>query len=409
MRFAPVAICALAAFSSTTFAQSSPYIATVVDADAKLWAGKSTSYPVTSTLKPGDSVWVDREDENGWLAVQDPPGKVYSLSWVSFQFVSGFVTAKPTPQNVTVEDDTTLCPGQLDSSKPLTTVRLAKVPKGTILTVVGQKVTVDGKSWFPVLPPAGDYRYIPKQMVKPDRTLNTSFTIRDNTPPTTAIPAGSTIPPTPTVPIAAVIGPPATLPGTVPSLPSGISTSPPAPPKPVVNHPLWAQAEAAEQDGRLTDAENLYFQLAQAMNQPGGDHDVANLCYTRIHAIREKLRAKPATTGTGTPRTALGLPSPPSAAGGSLPPVEASAAPLPPTSSKPIASGTLTRARVDVDGRMTYVLEISPGISILYVVAGPGVDLGRCLNKRVDLYGTSLTRKDLQKPLVVASNVEIVP
>ena len=57
-----------------------------------------------------------------------------------------------------------------------------------------------------------------------------------------------------------------------------------------MKHPLWAQAEAAERDGRHDDAEKLFFQLAREMNEPGGDHDIANLCYTRIHSLREKKR-----------------------------------------------------------------------------------------------------------------------
>src|SRR5205823_11586297 len=63
-----------------------------------------------------------------------------------------------------------------------------------------------------------------------------------------------------------------------------------APTKPAVNHPLWAQADQAEKDGKIDDAEKLLFELARKMNEPGGDHDLANLCYTRIHALREKKR-----------------------------------------------------------------------------------------------------------------------
>ena len=71
-----------------------------------------------------------------------------------------------------------------------------------------------------------------------------------------------------------------------------------------MNHPLWTQAEAAEREGRYADAEKAYFDLAALMNGAGGDHDIANLCYTRIHALREKKRNAGAATavasGTGT-------------------------------------------------------------------------------------------------------------
>ena len=67
-----------------------------------------------------------------------------------------------------------------------------------------------------------------------------------------------------------------------------------------MNHPLWGQAEAAERDGRHDQAEQLYFALARAMNEPGGDHDIANLCYTRIHSLRERKRGASAGSTSNT-------------------------------------------------------------------------------------------------------------
>jgi len=124
------------------------------------------------------------------------------------------------------------------------------------------------------VPPAGDFRYLPKHAVKYERPA-AAVVVRDASPP-------------PSAPVASL--PPAG---------GGAGERPAAPPpepattagKPAVQHPLWTQGEAAERDGRFDDAERAYFQLAQVMNQPGGDHDVANLCYTRIHTLREKKRA----------------------------------------------------------------------------------------------------------------------
>lgn len=445
MRIALVALGVWAA-AATGFGQSAPYLASVSGSDAKLRAGPSEQFPITAALKPGDPLWVDHEEDSGWLAVQDPPGRIHSVSWVSVQFVSGFDTSKPTPQHVTVEENTTLCPGSPGDAQPLSYFRRTQVPQGTILTVLGPKTTVDGKSWYPVLPPAGDYRYIPKQQVKADRTLNTSFTIREAAaapaaippsanippaavpaganPPPAAVPAGANPPtpvpvgnpPPPAVP-AGVMGPPvmpapSSPSGTAPAATSSAAKPPtpaatpaptdPSPPKPVVQNPLWAQAEAAEKDGRLDDAEKLYFQLARLMNEPGGDHDIANLCYTRIHALREKRRATPVPPGAlrstlSSPQT-VGAPPPPAAP------------PPPPGDVEPIATGKLIRwPALRIDGRVTFALEISPGATIVYVVAGPGVDLERCVDKRVKVYGSSTTRKDLSKPLVVASSAEVTP
>jgi len=176
----------------------------------------------------------------------------------------------------------------------------------------------------------------------------------------------------------------------------------------VVQHPLWAQAEAAEQAGRLDDAEKLYFQLARLMNEPGGDHDIANMCYTRIHSLREKKRTSSSGTTTSAPRAAIGNAPVPANASMTLP----IGSVLPPGggNSRPgvIASGKLTRSALYIDGPRSYALEGTPGVTLVYVVAGQGVDLYPYLDKRVDIYGTSTTRKDVSKPVVVASSVEQV-
>lgn len=426
MRFAFVAPFILACASSVALGQTGSFVATVTDTGAKLRAGPSEQFPDTATLHVGDPLLVDHEEPNGWLAVQDAPGKLYSVSWVQMQFVN-FDKSKPIPQNVTVEADTTLATGQIGVAEPSTYYRRAKIPAGSILTVIGDKVTFEGKSWYPVVPPAGDFRYILKQQIRSDKTGNTSsYTIRESSssqvvglPPTgTTTPTNSNIPPQP-IATSPVIGGPPVLPavgtpatgGTV-AIPASMSSSP-TPGKPIVQNPLWTQAETAEQEGRLDDAEKLYFQLARSMNEPGGDHDIANLCYTRIHSIREKKRASSSNPAPVTPRPVIGSAvqtgNTVQTVSVTVPPTAGSSQSPAADSSRPgyIATGKLARSVLWVDGQRTYWLEgIQPGVAQVYVVPGPGVDLERVINHRVDLYGTSSTRKDLSKPLVVASRVE---
>ncbi len=423
MRFTLVAAFTLVGVSSVAFGQSGPYLATVIDSGAKLRANTSEVYPDTATLRQGDRLLVDHEESNGWLAVQDAPGKLYSLSWVIMQFVD-FDTTKPLPQNVTVQDDTTLAPGQIGVAQPLTYIRQTKIPAGTILTVIGQKVLYEGKSWYPVIPPSGDFRYIPKQLVRMDKIANVSgYTVRESSatqfpnalPPASITPVSSNIPPQPLATTPNIIGGPPSLPTVGTPVSNGSSTVPaitassPTPAKPVVQHPLWAQAEAAEKDGRLAAAEDLYFQLARLMNEPGGDHDIANMCYTRIHSLREKTQKQTSTSGTptSTPRTTIVNPT--QSINANLTPTVGLASPPVGGNLKPgvIASGKLTRSVLDIDGRKTFALEDSMGQRLAYVVAGQGVDLERYLNKRIDVYGTSTTRKDVSKPVVVASSVEL--
>ena len=86
-------------------AQSGPYLAVVSDTEVKLRAGPSDRLPETGTLKKGDTVIV-HDEENGWVAVQDVPGRLSSVSWVQTQFVD-FNPQKTTPQDVVVRNNHT--------------------------------------------------------------------------------------------------------------------------------------------------------------------------------------------------------------------------------------------------------------------------------------------------------------
>jgi hypothetical protein len=355
--------------------QAGPYHATVGDAEVKLRAGPSDQFPETATLRPGSLLIVDHEEPNGWLAVTDPPGRAYSMSWVQMQFVNEFNNTKPLPQAVTVEEATTLAAGQIGSTQPLH-VRRVKVPAGTGLLVIGEKAQFEGKTWYPVMPPAGDFRYLPKQAVKYDKPAAAAFTVRDATPPPAAPPA---IPAGGSRPTAGDSFGPATTAG-----------------KPAVQHPLWAQAEAAERDGRLDEAEKLFFQLAQVMNQPGGDHDTANLCYTRIHTLRERRRSA-GTVASTNPRPATGGTP---ARSGSLPPEPRE------DGVRWTGPGKLVRSGLAPEGRRTYALTSERGDTLWYVVAGQGVDLERYVGTRIDVYGTASNYRGLTKPYMVASRVE---
>jgi hypothetical protein len=411
MRSTLVTLVILCSLPATTFGQSGSYLATVAEDGAKIVAGPGDQYPSTGSVHQGDSLFIDHEEPNGWLAVQVAPGKMYSVSWVPIQFVN-FDTTKPTPQNVSVEEETKLAPGQIGTANTVTNIRLTTVPAGTILTVIGPKTTVDGKSWYPVIPPAGDFRFIAKKSVRTDKVVNTSYTVHDNAiSPLPATPAsGSVAQASSNIPPQPVALGPATgglAPAPVMGAPVAVTASTPATPaKPIVQNPLWTQAEAAEQDGRLDDAEKLYFKLAQLMNAPGGDHDIANLCYTRIHSLREKLRAASPGTSATTPRSVVGSTAQLSKA--SVVTTDTAAIPSA-VNQKPgyAATGKLSYSALWIDGQRTYAVEGTPGVTQVYVVAGTGVDLDRYINKRVDIYGSSSTRKDVSKPVIVASGAEM--
>jgi hypothetical protein len=408
-------------FASRAAAQQPPYRAVVIDPEVKVRAAPSDQLGDTGTLPHGTVVIVEREEENGWLAITAPYG---SVSWVAAQFINDPAHDQQAPKNVSVEadDGVTLAVGRAGLGQPLD-VRRAKIPNGTALLVIGPAVKVENKTWYPVAPPAGDVRYVTKSSVQFERAAANNYTVRasasETAPPIppAATPAGAAapvVPPPGTTPIATVPGP-----GSSP-----IAATLPAASKPVVNHPLWVQAETAESENRLADAEKAYFDLAALMNGPGGDHDIANLCYTRIHAIRERKRAN--NTGGQPPADRGVRPGPPQAlptangsngsastksdpvaanAGGNSKPGGAAAGDPPDW----IGPGVLRLSALTLDGieRKTYALESSPGVVKLYVLAGPDLDLSKYVNKKVSVFGAPQSREGLRKQVVVATKVDL--
>ena len=387
----PVAVLVLAALPATAFAQNGPYLAVVADAEVRMRAGESDRFPDAGTLYRGTRVFVDHEESGGWLAIQAPPG---SVSWVQMTFLE-FDARKPLPENAMVTDEVTLVAGRVGFAQPLMEVRRTKVPAGTVLTVIGEKAVQDGKTYYPVAPPYGDFRYIPKSSVQSERAANTSFSVRttDTSNPAGAVPAAATGTPG--------IAAPA---GGFPTAPTGTARL-----SPTVNNPLWAQAETAEREGRSSDAERLYFELARVMNEPGGERDVADLCYTRIHKLREKPRTGVAASlpPAREDRTTL---APPSREAVTLPPA---AKDTRPATTVPAAergewskSAVLVKANIAIDGQQTYALETSPGNVLAYVIGASGLELERYKNRRIVVFGTTANRRGVSKPVIVATAVD---
>ncbi|MCS6864371.1 MAG: SH3 domain-containing protein [Gemmataceae bacterium] len=383
-------------------AEPAMYRAVVTESEVKMRAGPSDSFPETGTLHRDQVVIVEREENNGWLAITAPHDAV---SWIAFAFVEDLAPQKPTPKNgfVHSEGEVTIAAGKPGEFQPLHT-RRQKIPQGTRVLLIGPPVEFAGKKWWPIAPPPGDVRYIPKTAVRFDQPHHPHFTVRITESNTSGSSPGATSSTAPTNDRVA----------SSPS-PSPLAPAQSTPPRPAIHHPLWTQAEAAERDNRLADAEKAYFELAALMNGPGGDHDIANLCYTRIHALREKKRntlaSQPLAPGVPPPAkddrgVRPGTPQP-------LPAADSrsnTTRPSQPTDPRGQWSGPgmLLRSAVTLDGlnRKTYLLESSPGEVKMYVLAAPGVDLEKYLGQRVEVYGVLQTRPGLKKPYMEAFAVE---
>lgn len=330
--------------------QSGPTLGTIVMEEVIVRGSPRTDGPDCGTLRRGSTVVVHREIEgSGWLAIQPPPG---SISWINHLFVELEEPEGTTfPQNaiVTADGPVKLAAGRPGVREPLE-VRHATVPKGTILLVIGEKVQTASDDirtkWYPIVPPADDFRYLPKEAVQLDGPAGAGFVVKSpNSSPT--VPSASRSSPT------MMTGKPAGWP----------------------SHTLWVQAEAAEQAGELDKAERLYFDLARQMNAPGGDADLANLCYTRIHAIRERRRQ-----GENTRRTE------PAWRGEATRRVDSPSAETPRGQWSGI--GYLRKVTAfTINGQTVYALEDSRYRVQLYAIAAAGVELDRYIRKQVDLYG----------------------
>ena len=366
-------------------AQAAPTLGTLL-VDSPLRGAARSDATETGSLAKGAQVIVHHE-EGDWLAVQPPRG---SVSWISHLFLE-FPDKTPNagfPKNAVVrsDGDVKLAVGKAGQSKPLD-IRKTAVPDGTIVLVIGPAVKSDsdGSTWYPIVPPEDDFRYLLKSAVQQSSATAPGFVV--------------------TSPVINTASPPSTASLAVPS-PQAVKPNWP-------NHPLWLQAEQAEQTGDLDKAEKLYFQLAKEMNAPGGDGDLANLCYSRVHAIRERRRQ---SSGNTKPDNWNATP------GNIAPSVVAQAAAT--TSDKPAAdrsekpapgpsqwsgTGYLRIAGFKVDKKQYYALEDFKGGLKCYAVPAAGFDIEKYRNKTVDLFGTATTPKDLRGVMLFeVSKVDLV-
>lgn len=339
MRLAPAAVLALA-LAAPAAAQPTAHLAEVTAESVTVRSGPGDKTPETGALFRGARVVVDHEQGDDWVAVQPPRGQV---SWIKHLFLK---PAGPQADGmaynaiVTSEGEVEVAAGRPGSDQPLD-VRMARVPDQTIVLVVGKPVKHNGSTWLPIEPPDGDFRYLPKSAVRILRAQPAqAFVVRGDPK---AVPPESK---------------PALEPATA-SIPGGSGAA--VRPADWPNHPLWLQAEQAARQGDYARAETLYLRLAAEMNQVGGDAELANLCYARVHAVRERQR--------GTPRAEPGRRDPPAAG-------------------QWVGPGVLRQTGLPaMSGRAVYAMDGPQGRPRCYAVAGSGVDLERFKGYEVQLYG----------------------
>jgi hypothetical protein len=357
--------------------------------------------PETGTLEPGTYLTVVGVEGNDWLAVQPPNG---SVSWVKWALVEpqgkpGGDPLSP-PFNAVVRADNgapaVLRAGAIGDARPLG-VQRTKLPEGAIVRVIGPKakVRVDGDevetSWYPIVAPADDLRYVRRDAVEWIGTAAANgFVVKSGD--TSAKP----LPGPPAAPVVRAGGTTAVVGDWTLSLPNG-----PTPPKREDwpnYHATFREAEKARGAGDVRAAEKLYRQVAEEVGRDGPNKDVelANLCYDRIYLMKKGGAGGDWTGGAWRSSERVVEPAPTAPAA----PPELRADRKPPDT-----AGFLKETRVEINRRRVYVLTDSKGRATHYVASG-GVDLDRYLDKWVTVRGDETKPTELRGyPLLVVTQI----
>ena len=354
MRRPTLASALLILAAAPALAQPVQSLARVKVGSASLFSGPGEAMPKCGSVEQGYVVVVDHTEGNDWLAVQPPVG---SLSWISHLHVElqaptdGRPVTFPANALVRSEGEVKLAVGQMGDAKPFG-VRRTKLPDGSVVKVVGPKVraTADGdpgeSNWYPIIPPRDDFRYVRRADVEMiGGAEKPGFVVKAvaHTEQPTELPSAS-------------------IPGTF--KPAALSGSGEG-----SNNPAWLDAEKARNDGNFPLAERLYKQVAEDATK-GGDTALANLCFNRIHYIRELQRQKDRGDAVLKPLTA-----------------DAPAVAQKPGAAATVGgSGELRVVNFKYENKPVYALTDKRGVS-LYLLADD-TDLSRYNRRYVELSGT---------------------
>jgi hypothetical protein len=411
--------CLLLMVAGPLSAQTVPYQARVTQptAEVRCLYGTGPDLYTTNQLRQGDVVQVVQDLGNGWLAILPPQG---SFSWINSRDVTHPPEFVNNPDRFVVNQGTTayVFKGSELHSGSRGTVHGAQLTSGSQVDRVHRPtVHDDDGDWIPIEPPHTEVRYVLAESVKPAP----GNIVQNPGQAYPAVNAGQTSP-SPLPPL---------VPGTL------------APRPPLTAAQLtWQQAQQAERVGNISEAIQLYSQMATQTSGP--DHDLAMQGLNRAYWLREaqrntvvqtipplQTRAVPATTasqvrygsGVAPDTTGSGV-QPAPAAPGTQPfasaiqqapvttPTSSSASPWQPVTPDGYPSsgpGRLRRAGRFLENRRTYVLESSQNYPMLYVTPNTGIDLEPFVDKNVELFGPAIYRGDLRANYMTVVRVQPLP
>jgi hypothetical protein len=340
-----------------------PVQRTITVPEVEVRSGASPQYYATSKLLRGETVEVVGE-KNGYLAITPPKG---SFSWVNSSDV------KKQGQTVDVEKNAKVLVGsKIRTQEP--DVEQVTVSRGAqlILLAMSEPMTSSSGTWFAVLPPPAEVRYIQADAVKPAAAAAPAATTSSSFTPPSATPAVNQTPP----PAAGV-------------------------------DPRWTKATQADQAGNAPEAIRLYTELAKELD--ASNPTLAVQYYRRAQWLRE---GGGTSTGRSMSQYAYSREATPPA--GQAPvTLQASAPspnPNPPATIMRSGPGRLYRPAIPpVDGKPIFGLDQGRDRYPLYVTPQPGLSLEPFVNRNVELYGTVVYRPELRTNYMTVAEVIQLP
>jgi hypothetical protein len=334
-----------------------------VDIDGvEVRAGHALGFPAVGQLRKGDAVIIVRDEETGFFAILPPTG---STSWIKQIHLGKVEPGEGGKANVQVAVEGAEVMAGLDKENKPTNRVTTKLPKGTIVETTGPAVRIDNSSWYPIVPPDGDLRWVPKSAIR-------AASLTALAPPPPYDRSG---------------GSPFTVAGTEGVKPAPVAKAPDLP-RVLTDHRLWAQANQAEKNGDYTAARSLYARVYQDLWDQKSERDAIVICYNRYTRCDEMVK-KGDTNSRREPRgetTSRSVSD----------------------SGKWSSAGKLQEvSKVFVDGKPVFAFQDEGGSVVYYVTASSGLNLRSHLGKRVQLYGSISQRPELYRPHMDVERVEL--
>ena len=342
--------------------------ATVEHDGVEMLSGPALNFPAVGILKKGDSVIILGEAETKFYSVQPPPG---STSWMRAIHLGKIEADERGRANVPVMiDGADVFVGMDSTGKPSQRVSI-RLPRGTIVETIGAALRIDNTSWYSIVPPEGDVRWVLKSTVKLgaplgppapyDRTGESPFTVASGGAPAAAAPPGA---------------PAASL------------------PRVLTDHKLYEQAVAAERANDFVKAKNLYARIYQDLWDQKAERDAIVICYNRYTRCDEIVKRGDGRSSARRDDT-VGRSTEAGTRNG-------------PTPARWVGPGEFKEVqRVTVDRQQVFALHDSRGDVLYYATAVEGINLRTYVGKRVQLYGVVQERPELFRPHLAVERVEV--